>query len=425
MDEFKIKTAEELEKMETPELMKYFNDFNAAKQKELSGLKDQIKAEASDDIAKKIEALKAEINESNVEQMKTLNKALEDQGLAIRQILSQKTEGGENRLAVIIGEKMEQIKSIAKGAAGEIELKANVVSGSVTNNEQAFVLPDIGQLATRKLSLYDIFPKIPVNGNNDNGVIRYYDWDEATIVRAAAMIAEAGTFPASTAKWKGYTLDLKKVGDTLPVSEEFYADNALFAAEIGFFLETNVNLIVDTQLATGDGTGANLKGLTASAKAYTAVASGITDANVYDLIADMKKTMSVSGGGKYKPDVAIMPLSVINQMKLKKDANNNYILPPFVSQDGSVVDGLTVIEEEALGADHLVIADRRFGKIYEKGGVTLERGYGATVGKFEDDMSLLKVRKRLGFLIREADKGGFLYCSGVAAALVTLATASA
>ena len=47
--------------------------------------------------------------------------------------------------------------------------------------------------------MYDVFAKIPVSGSNNNGVITYTDWDEATTVRAADMIAEGGTFPESTA----------------------------------------------------------------------------------------------------------------------------------------------------------------------------------------------------------------------------------
>jgi hypothetical protein len=143
---------------------------------------------------------------------------------------------------------------------------------------------------------------------------------------------------------------------------------------------------------------------------------------VYDLIVDMKTVMLASGGSKYMPDVVLAPFSVINQMKLKKDANNNYILPPFVDRNGEVEEGMTVIESEAIPANHLLVVDRRMARIYEKNGFVISKGYGTTTGKFEEDEMLIKVRKRLALLIRNADKGGILVCKDVPAALTTLAS---
>jgi hypothetical protein len=43
--------------------------------------------------------------------------------------------------------------------------------------------------------LYDVLPKISIsNKANDNGIIKYHDWDEATTARATAMVAEGGVF---------------------------------------------------------------------------------------------------------------------------------------------------------------------------------------------------------------------------------------
>ena len=83
---------------------------------------------------------------------------------------------------------------------------------------------DIGQLGVKRRALYDFFPKVQVGNGNHNGTIAYIDWDEDTTVRAAAIVAEGATFPESTAKFAEYTKKLQKIGDTLPVTEEFMED---------------------------------------------------------------------------------------------------------------------------------------------------------------------------------------------------------
>ena len=336
--------------------------------------------------------------------------------------IKEQTSGGNkgNTISKEIEANKDAIQAALKSRREhEFIVKANVVSGSVTSNPHALDLPDIGQLANRKLTVYDMFTKIPVP-KNANGVIRYVDWDAATIVRAAAAIAEAGTFPESTAKWATYTLALQKVGDSIPVSEEFMYDNAMFAAELENFLRTNVAIKIDTDLIAANGTAPNIAGLLSQVPAYTPAAAGITDANIYDLIVKVYESISTLYGSKYQPNVALMNIADINKMKLKKDANNNYIMPPFVTKDGNTVDGVLVMECNSITANTAIIGDSRYGKIYEEPGFYVATGYDGS--DWSQDMATMKARKRLNLLVRTVDQTGWKKVTSISAALTTLAT---
>lgn len=349
---------------------------------------------------------------------------------SLNQIKETSTLGASKEVSVSkqIAAKKDILKALASRtniSEKEVEITTKALSNraSIGNNEQAFDLPDIGKLATRKLVMYDIFPKLTIASSNNNGTIRYYDWDQATTVRAAAMVAEGTAFPESTAKFQKYSIPLQKVGDTLPVTEEFFEDEQMFAAELGLFLETNVALKIDDQLANGDGTGNNLKGVFASVPAFTAPQAGIQDASIYDLIVKVKESITATGGAKYTPDVAFMNIVDINKMKLKKDTYNNYIIPPFATVGGQVVDSILVIESNNVTANTFVLGDRRFARIYEKGGFELSQGMVGT--QFTEDEMTLKVRKRLAFLIRNVDATGWKKVTSISAALVTLASTPA
>lgn len=394
------------------------------KAQEINDKIEALKGQISNAVTKEdLTALEEKLNALDVTETTEANKtAIEEMQEKVNFLHDQAQENKSKPKSFVqeLKENKEVIKNIAKGGKETYETKALVTRATVQSNEQAFDLPDIGQLATRRLSLANVFPTLPITGSNHNGVIRYYDWDEATIARAAAMVAEGAAFPESTASWIKRSIDIRKIGDTIPVTEEFFEDEAMFAAELGLFLETNVKLEEDNQLCNGNNTGQNLRGLYTSIDAYTPVASGITDASVYDLAVKVIEDIVVAGGSKYQPDVLIAPTSVINLMKLKKDANNNYVMPPFVTTGGRTVDGLTVIECDIAPANTLVVGDRRFGRIYSATGYEMSSGYVGT--QFTEDEMTLKLRKRCAFLIREADKGGFRKVTDVAAALTTLAT---
>lgn len=356
-------------------------------------------------------------NKELVEKLAKSDESITEMALKIKELETKNTTKEVKTLADELKENKNALIDIAKNVSSdELVLKATVNRASIATNPEVYMLDGIGQLARKKRSLYDIFRKIPVNGSNNNGTIAYIDWDEATTVKAAAAVAEGVAFPASTAKFKGYTLPIRKIGDSLPVTEEFFEDEEAAAAELDLFLETNVLDVVDTQIVTGDNTGENLKGLVSSVPAYTPVASGITSANVYDLIIKVKESITSTGGAKYAPDFVAMNIADINKMKLTKDSTENYV---FNFNDPRVND-LMIVEDNNVVANTMYVGDSRFARIYEKNGVVVSKGYNGT--NFGDDMMTIKARKRLAFLIRTVDQTGFKKVTDIDAALVTLAT---
>lgn len=401
-------------------------------EKELKTLLENVNSEVAKTVNEKIAAMKSEqITEVAIKEMiAAANKdaeiaALEESINKLANAVEGLKEQGASKanispVAKELKEKSKELKALVMGGntSTEIEVKTLVQRSAITNNQQAYDVPNIGQLANRKLVLYDLFPKVTL-GSNNNGTVRYYDWDQATITRAAAAVAEGAAFPESVAKFAKYSTDLRKIGDTLPVTEEFFEDEEMFAAELGRFLSTNVDIAIDSQLATGDGTSNTLTGIVSSSTAYTATSAGIQAPSIYDLVVKMSESITTLYGSKFQPNFALMNISDINKMKLTKDHNDNYVMPPFVSRDGSQVGQIYVIECNAITANTMVIGDNKYATIYEKAGIVLSKGMVNT--QFTEDEMTLKARKRLLFLIRNCDAKGFAYCSDISAALTALA----
>jgi hypothetical protein len=396
----------------TPEEMA--NDINT----KIEAIKtDVAKAVTKEDFTSLETKLESFGNKEITEANKTAIEELQESVNVLKDNSSTR-EDLKTTLASEVKANIEAIKAIAKGKSKGVEtvLKANVTRASIANNTESLRLTDIGQLGVKQRAIYDYFSKFPVSTGNHNGTIAYIDWDEATIARAAAIVAEGGTFPESTAAFAEYTKKLQKIGDSLPVTEEFGEDEVLAAAELDNFLRVNVSTVIDTKLAVGAGGANDIEGLYTAAPTFTAVASGIADANIKDLVRKMRTSIVKTRGSKYAPNFVAANSDVIDSYILKKDANNNYM---FDMNTGQIA-GLDIVEDNNLADDTLVVGDGRFGRIYEMGGITLSEGYQGA--QFVQDLKTIKARARLLFLIRNVDKTGFLKSTGIAADLVTLAT---
>jgi hypothetical protein len=396
---FVYKKTEELEKMTAEQLDQYKKEMKAHEDALLkTSITDEVKAQ----MTAGQEALKTFLADEIAKQLLDANKG---------------QEGTTKTLAQEISENKEAIKAIANGdKKTEVEIKALSNRASIANNTEAIRLTDIGQLGVKRRALYDFFPKVQVGKGNHNGTIAYIDWDEDTTIRAAAIVAEGATFPESTAKFAEYTKKLQKIGDTLPVTEEFMEDEVLASSELTKFVGINVNTVIDTKIAVGAGGANDIEGLYTASPTYTPVASAIADANIKDLVRKMRTAIVKTRGSKYAPNFVACNSETIDRYFLKKDANNNYM---FDSETGTIA-GLAIVEDNNLTDNTLVVGDSRYGTIYEKGGVVLSEGYSGT--QFVGDMKTIKARVRLLFLVRNVDKTGFLKCTNITTALATLTT---
>ena len=322
--------------------------------------------------------------------------------------------GKKETLVSFIKENKDALKAMAKGKAGDMAIKADLVRAAIATNPWDLDIPGIGQLDRDLPGAYNLFPKVPVGAGSHNGTIAYVDWDQATTVAAAAAVAENTAFAESTAVFVGATEPLQKIGDSLPVSEEFFEDEAQAAAELAIFLNTNVMDVCNDQIITGTGVAPQLNSLTTRSTAFTPAAGAVADANVFDLIIKMSEAITSVGGNKYRPNFALMNIADINLMRLKKDGDNNYVFPYTQGQAGSI----TIIEDNSVTANTLFVGDSRYARIYETGNIELSVGYSGT--DFVEDLTRLKARKRLAFLIRNADQTGFSYCDSISADLATL-----
>lgn len=406
---FEKKSQEEIDKMTPKQYEAYLvekesHDAELRKNEISEAIKEAQKNNVSPEAVKEL-----------TEKLDLIVKEQEAFGLRMKSITEKPSTEQAEGLASEMKANKEQINAIAKGSQEEVVIKATTNRASISNNTQTIELTTIGQLGVKMRSLYDKVRKITIGKGNHNGTISYHDWDEATTVRAAAMVAEGAAFPESTAKFQEYTLKLRKIGDTLPVTEEFFEDEQRAAAELDMFLDTNVSTKIDDQIINGDGTGENLKGLLASVPAYTPVASGIPSANIYDLVKKVRTDITKTRGSKYRPDMVVMNSDTLDRLQLEKDANDNYIF-----RDTNKIGNLEFVIDDNLADNVLVVGDSRYASIYEMGGVVLSKG--EVNAQFTSDMMTIKARKRLLFLIRTVDQTGFRKVTNITTALATLAS---
>ncbi len=382
----------------------------------------------------------AKIQSENFKAMEDYAKAekeaqdkLKDSMLKQGEIIANLKMNPVNQIDEIKAAKLEAIKKACEEKKTSdvvnftLSLKA-VTDASVINSTYSRRIEGIGKQPLRNIFVEDLFNSATV-GQNSGGKITYVDQD--TLNRNADVVANCSVLPESDITWIEQSEDIKKIGDTIKVCRDALEDYEFIQTEVDTFLRENVALKLDEQLLLGDGVGNNFKGVDAVAQAWSVgigspietLAASVPNPTTFDVIKSSICQVRISGQSNrqfYNPTAVLMNPSDHCQMMLEKDADNNYLLPTYFSNNGMEIDGVPVIETPLVPAGVLYVGDFTKGTVYNHRDVEIMMA-NQHASDFTSDFITIKATLRKALVIRNVWANAFLKVADIAAAKAALA----
>lgn len=298
--------------------------------------------------------------------------------------------------------------------------KATVVTADVAGSTASQVVPGIGQQPFRRIFVESLFAAATITEGNNRGVITYTDQD--TLVRGANNIISCAAFPESSIDWIEQNCKIEKIGDSIKICIDAMEDFAFIESEVRNFLAKNVELKTDSQYLLGTGVTPQIKGVDSVAATWAAgdFALAIQVPTIYDVISTGVTQVSNAGQNNfYIPNWTIMNPTDVELMRLTKDENNNYIMPPFADLSQFSIRGTGIIESPLVVVNTLYIGDFTKGVSYTRRALTVEMA-NMNEDDFDKDLVTLKASVRKALVIRNIHSDAFLKVDSISAAITAL-----
>ena len=327
----------------------------------------------------------------------------------------------------------EEVKSIftSNKAAGmqTFELKAATsdVTGTiaVTDMKKAINFPRL-----RALSFLPLLPQGMV-GTDKNRI----GWIEGTYTSNVGYVGEATaqtTADAMTAVEK--TRAMAKASAKIKVTKEMTTDYSYIASKLQNKMLTKGLLFLDKEIWSGDGndsTAANhIYGLKGHATAFSATKSGLAllveKPTVVDVVEAARLQCAVidaanlTDAGGYTPNVLFINPVTMSKIRLAKGTDGNYLVNRLM--DGTLaLNGLTIIESNAVAVNELMVMDSSVAEVYFKQNPEIQIGQEAT--DLTQDQYTIVMFLRAQLVVEGPDKLGIVLVSDISAAITALTKA--
>ncbi|HWP38939.1 MAG TPA: phage major capsid protein [Gemmatimonadales bacterium] len=270
-----------------------------------------------------------------------------------------------------------------------IELKT-LVSTSAGFAPDSPRTSDVVPFATRPVQILDLIPTDPVNVS----VVKWMEKTTYTI--SAAEVAEGAASPESTYVWTERSENVRKITDSIPVTDEQLEDvdqmSALLDADLRFGLRQKL----DSQVINGNGVSPNLRGIL-NVSGIQTQARG-TDPH-FDAI--FKALTKVRATGRAEPDAILVHSTDWQTIRLTRTADGIYIMGNPAEPGPLNLFGVPVVINEVLTAGTALVGDfSRYARLKEKRGIEVMVGFSGT--QFVEGKKTLRADMRVAFIVRRA-----------------------
>jgi HK97 family phage major capsid protein len=235
-----------------------------------------------------------------------------------------------------------------------------------------------------------------------------YFWANKTNKQGnAAFIGEGVLKPLASFEITVEQSNAKKVAERFRVSTELLNDlpgiQSMIQNEARYEVETAAN----TAVLTGTASSTNPAGITTLASAFslTTIEAGAAPTMV-DAIRSAQAQLTSLG---FDRDIVayINPIDGANMDMAKSEEDGHYLLPPFVSANGTVIKGVEVIEDRNIEVGHLLIGDMSKYKILMVEEFFVKWGYDSD--DFSKNLITMIAEMRFHQFFGANDAGAFIY----------------
>ena len=301
-------------------------------------------------------------------------------------------QGGQDQVKSFAGQVREELdkeQEALKSLYGANNGQKINIKAATTTITTSLVSPEIATAKPFTLTSFDSeidsAPKRPVFMRQLVRVIptsnMYVAWAEKTIEGGAAWTAEAAKKNQMSIKFQERSKKVEKVTAFVKVSKEALADIGFLMAEINGELRDAIELKLDESILGGSGTTPEIQGILEVAPDFVApstLEASIPNANRFDVIV-AAYTQVVSEN--FIPTVVVVNPLDLAAMQTTKDANGNYILPPFQSVNGDIISGLRVVANNGVEAGTFLVGD------FSKNTLAIREELNIQIGYENDDFT--------------------------------------
>lgn len=276
-------------------------------------------------------------------------------------------------------------------------LESNALGGSAYLPSVEMV-PGITDIARTK----PLIEQYANTSNTNSAVIVWVNKTnpEGTVV----MLAEGEVKTLIDFNLETETSTAKKAPGKIKVSTEMLDDFEFMAREIEGELRYQVDKAVDEQLLSGTGLTVYLKGITEYAGGYVLTTIEAENANNSDAI--MAAATQIVSLDFQASHAFVNPIDAAN-MKLTKDDNGQYVIPPFQAANGLSIAGLTIVESNKIPVGYVLVAD--MSKYHVRNYKPFTVTYGHTGDDFERNLVTILGERRLHAYASDNNTGAFVY----------------
>ena len=365
-----LETAQEkaVTKDEIEKANKALEDFKTENAEAMKGF-----AKASDVSAtnKKVDELQSDMT-SFMESVKSKN---DSEGVAtmkeaVRKSLSQKNEKGITKAEELKNWAKEAFKTQSGNFTVQLKAPALVTTGNLTPTGAADVYATQSATSYSPYEREEIFVEQFFDvGNTELASIPYVD--ELPGEGDAAIVAEGSLKPLIDVDYVTAYSQARKVAGRMKATEEALYDYGWLESAMTTTLKRKHDIAKQA-----DFLGAN--GLDGIATVFNPTILGgvtVTSPQYYDAIAALVSGIANDSEGAYMPNIVFV--NTLDNLKkmLVKDANNNYVMPPFADQNGNIVDGVRIVAKPSIAPGSFVIGDFKNVKVRNLWGYTVRFGW--------------------------------------------------